>query len=61
MNIDDSYIWDIEEEVPMYIKLSFGFELLGAGRAKRAIPTSTKDYFGISSTKSIPNNFAIIS
>ena len=47
MNIDDSYIWDIEEEVPMYIKLSFGFELLGAGRADRAIPTSTKDYFGI--------------
>ena len=49
MNIDDTYVWDIEEEVPMYIKLSFGFELLGAGLSNRGMPKNSSNYFGITS------------
>jgi len=40
-NIDDEFIWDINREEPMYIRVNVSYDIIGTSTARRGI-----NYFG---------------
>ena len=45
-NIEDDYIWDIDTQEPMYIKVNVGFDIIGKTTPSRIDPNNPVYYFG---------------